>query len=433
MNLIGYLLILKKIIINNFTESYIVGGALRDLLSRKELSDIDLVVKSKAGEVAKQFCSKCNGSLVIIDEKRSVFRVYVDELIFDIAKMKGDNIEDDLRMRDFTINAMALNLNELENAVSINFQEFIIDPFSGLSDLKKGVIKAVKNNIFKNDPIRLLRAIRLKAQYGFDIEEKTEDLIRRYKLLLVDTTPERIREELIKIFASNNVASVIKYMEKSLTILSVLFPFIKNKDCIYSNLLNNIMRLEKRLDNLLKDKFWENIFDKDHLPLLKLAVLFYNLGDYGFIVARELANLMTGYRFSNKEVSFIKNLVFYQNKPLYIFLSIEEEYDFFSAAGEKVYYICLLSLASFNNDEIRYKDYHKFIKVLIKKFQLYRSRTEKMLVDGNDIKEIFKLKEGPVIGEMLKKLKRAQATGLIYNRKEAIKYLKKIYYKKFYL
>ena len=131
----------------------------------------------------------------------------------------SNTIEDELKRRDFTINAMAFPLHEDIAMV----RSSIIDPVNGLQDLDTASIKAVNPHIFDEDPIRLIRAVRLVSKYHFSIEKNTFKLIKYKSHLVSNESQERVRDELMKILKSNSSVLYIELMD-GLGLLSSIIP-----------------------------------------------------------------------------------------------------------------------------------------------------------------------------------------------------------------
>jgi len=182
-------------------ESYLVGGFVRDALLERDTADIDIAVAGDALEIAPKLAAALGGKYVLLDEVNRVGRIIVGDEAnrweIDFSTFR-DSIEQDLARRDFTIDAMAIDLSQLGKGHT-DFQ--IIDPSNGLDDLHQGTIRTVSETAFLSDAARLLRAVRLAAELGFDIETQTESLIRRYSHLLTKVAGERVREELLRLLA----------------------------------------------------------------------------------------------------------------------------------------------------------------------------------------------------------------------------------------
>jgi len=165
-------------------ESYLVGGFVRDALLGRDTADIDIAVATDTLVIIPKLADKLGGKCVILDEINKICRIIISEDThrweIDFSTFR-DTIEQDLARRDFTIDAMAIDLSQLDKG---NTDYQVIDPFNGLDDLHKSIIRMVSEDAFQSDPARLLRAVRLAAELGFGIETRTEALIRRYSYLL---------------------------------------------------------------------------------------------------------------------------------------------------------------------------------------------------------------------------------------------------------
>ena len=149
--------------------SYIIGGSIRDILLGRIPTDYDIAVTENPEKYAKKIAANTTGHLVAMGKPgQTIIRVVSSDNIFDITSLNGKSIEDDLKKRDFTINAMAYELSSGE----------IIDCLGGLRDLDDKKIRMVSKNVFRKDPIRLIRAYRIGACLDFEIESQTVSLIR---------------------------------------------------------------------------------------------------------------------------------------------------------------------------------------------------------------------------------------------------------------
>jgi len=204
---------------------YIVGGTVRDLLiGKQDIKDIDLVMPSGSEHIARTFAAKINGSFFFLDEDRKITRVVKrtngEFIQFDFTNFEGPDLTADLTRRDFTVNAMALDLREFMRSNSL---DGLIDLFNGKQDVKNKLIRVVKAEVLDEDPLRLLRAVRFGATLGFAIESATVELIRNRSRLITKPTPERLRDELFMILTERNAENHLHLMD-SLGILSPLLP-----------------------------------------------------------------------------------------------------------------------------------------------------------------------------------------------------------------
>lgn len=206
-------------------EIYLVGGSVRDLLiGLPDVKDIDIVMSTGSTTVAQKFANKIKASFFLLDEERKVTRVVKQTdagiLQFDFTDFIGADLNADLGRRDFTLNAMALDLREYIKDRSI---EKTIDLFQGKEDIQRKTIRVVKPEVLDEDPLRLLRAVRFAATLGFEIEDITRDDIRARAALITEPSPERIRDEFFQILAQRGAGIYIELMD-SLGLLSKLLP-----------------------------------------------------------------------------------------------------------------------------------------------------------------------------------------------------------------
>lgn len=166
-------------------ESYIVGGAVRDKFISKVADDVDIATLASMKEIQSIF-----PRTIEVGIQHGTILVLIDRLPVQVSTFKGTSIEEDLAQRDFTINAMAEN-SEGE----------IIDPFQGVEDLKKQLIRTVDGSkrSFVEDPLRLLRALRFSLQLQFHIETKTQGTMNELSKLIEQPAKERVAQELEKV------------------------------------------------------------------------------------------------------------------------------------------------------------------------------------------------------------------------------------------
>jgi poly(A) polymerase len=170
------------------------------------------------------------GTFVLLDETRAIARVMLPmegkftqegsrKRQVDMGTFDGDIIQDMAR-RDFTIDALALSLDD---ALRESPDKHLHDPFGGLADLATATVRAVSNNSFQDDPARLMRGVRLVAQLGFSLDPDTHELIKRDSHLLSTVAPERLRDELLKTLAEPDASHHVRLMD-DLGLLCRLIP-----------------------------------------------------------------------------------------------------------------------------------------------------------------------------------------------------------------
>ncbi len=195
-----------KVLNENGYEGYIVGGAVRDYVMGGEPHDWDIATNAKPDQVKSLFDKTIDTGIkhgtitVMLSGEGYEITTYRCDGPYSDGRHPGDaefadHIEDDLSHRDFTINAMAMDVNGN-----------IVDPFGGLDDIKRGVIRCAGNpdERFSEDALRMMRAVRFEAKFGFDLESETKEAIGRNADGLEHVSAERIRDEFTKMLLSSN-------------------------------------------------------------------------------------------------------------------------------------------------------------------------------------------------------------------------------------
>lgn len=271
-------------------EAYAVGGCVRDFILGREPYDWDITTNAKPEEIQKLFPDNVYenefGTVAVNthskNEKLKIIEIttyrleekYTDKRHPDSVKFTS-KIEDDLARRDFTVNAMALEIQSMEVQPPyrrLNLQNIkIIDPFNGRIDLKNKIIRTVgnPNERFNEDALRLMRAVRFAVQLGFNIEEKTAEAIKKNSGDIAIISKERIRDELVKIIMTKNAETGIE-MLREFDLLKHIMPELEegigigqNKHHIYTIWEHGLLsldwaashdyKLENRLASLLHD------------------------------------------------------------------------------------------------------------------------------------------------------------------------------------
>jgi poly(A) polymerase len=198
---------------------YLTGGLVRDWLLGRTTQDIDLAVSSLALDLAREFAQAARGTFVLLKKDQETARVVLPDLQFDFAGFRASSLPADLRDRDFTINSIAL---PLASAFGPDPWE-PIDPLNGAGDLAQGIIRRCGPNSFFQDPLRLLRAYRLKAQLGMEIESETRQGLNQWGPSLNRSAPERRLYEWVQLLSQPEAGPSLSLMDED-GILDILFP-----------------------------------------------------------------------------------------------------------------------------------------------------------------------------------------------------------------
>ena len=190
------------------TPLWLVGGAVRDLLLDRPAHDWDFTVARGAMRLARRVADRLGGAYFALDAERDTARVVLDDptsrepAILDFAGLRGDSLQADLRWRDFTLNAIAMTLDGE-----------VIDPLGGRRDLAARRVRAVSGTTFVQDPVRLLRAVRIAGELGFDIAPDTVAALRTHAPKITSASDERIQMELVRILDLVPAAPHLRHLD----------------------------------------------------------------------------------------------------------------------------------------------------------------------------------------------------------------------------
>jgi tRNA nucleotidyltransferase/poly(A) polymerase len=220
-DILGYPSLLKQIrqALPQQAKVFLVGGAVRDRLLGLPEHDIDLVLEGDVLKVAREVANRLGAAYYPLDIERGTGRVVLTHpggkrQFLDFARMRGSDIESDLKARDFTINAMA---SEIHPPFSV------IDPLNGSADLRAHRLRACTPTALSDDPVRVLRAIRLANVYELKIDPDTLKDIRLNAPLMLRVSAERVRDELFRVLDSPRPATALRLMDQ-LGVLPYLLP-----------------------------------------------------------------------------------------------------------------------------------------------------------------------------------------------------------------
>ncbi|TAL24804.1 MAG: CCA tRNA nucleotidyltransferase, partial [Nitrospirae bacterium] len=229
-------------------EVYIVGGYLRDVLLGEKAKDIDYIVRGDIKEFALELLMQESGlpgktkaqnlldnaTIVELKKEQMIRIVLRNEMTLDFTGLKG-KLEDNLRERDFTMNALAWSP-----------KTGVIDPLNGLNDIKKKTIKAISAENFMNDPLRLLRVYRFVSELGWDADPETRNMAKALKEEIKRSAPERITQEVFKLLNSKNYQQALKMALRDGLLEQLLSMFDKK----LSENIKSLSRLETTLKKL---------------------------------------------------------------------------------------------------------------------------------------------------------------------------------------
>lgn len=415
---------------NEGFSAYIVGGSVRDLILGIEPNDWDIATNGTPDEIEGIFgkledyriktLGKKHGTITLLESDNSrtalseitTFRIdgrYSDARHPDSVKFSS-SLSEDLRRRDFTINALAMDKNGK-----------IIDPLMGLKDIEERIIKAVGDPAarFNEDALRILRGIRFEgelAEYDFLMDKKTEEMMLSCKKLLSKISKERIQAEFNKILISRGASFVLRKYQEIIEFI-IGFSYQDNLNLIgainpANKELGNNNSANKKLGN-------NNLITKTKVLKINLAILMCKVPE------NKINEILKGLKYS-KEI--IKDVIFLiSNKDEKLLINEIYARKMLQKMGEdrlnmliefKKYYIS--AEMGFIKEELDEEEIAEFKKLVKKQIDEGACINRDMLeVDGNDIIKLG-VKEGPIVGKALDFALEEIIEGKISNDREAI-------------
>ena len=449
-------------IVKKFTDSdyqiYLVGGSVRDLLSNRDVADWDLTTNAVPSEIVKLFPESVYENdfgtvgIKVADLPESEHKGIVEVTTFRTEKGYADRrhpdkvewgktVEDDLGRRDFTINAMALKISNFKFQISND----LIDPFGGQEDLKNKLIRAVGDPAkrFKEDALRLMRAIRFASQLGFSIEKQTLEEITNDAELLSEIAKERVHDELMKILTSKFPYEGVMLL-KNTGLLTQIIPELEEgigvsqtrpgrhhtEDVFTHNVLS--LKYTPSTDPVVRFATLIHDIGKPRVEAVDEAglVIFYNHEIAGAKIARVIAERL---RFSKKDVDKIVKLVRW-----HMFTVDEKITD--AAVRRFIRRIGVENVADMMDLRVGDRLGGGTQTAESWRLKLFKKRLDEQLapapfsvndlaIDGRDIMNELEMPPGPKIGEILQKLFEEVDEDLEKNNREyLLKRIKKLNY-----
>ena len=355
--------------------SYLVGGYIRDIiLGRKtEVLDVDIVVPLNAIEIGQKIADNIGSKFIILDKKREVVRIILNNIYIDIANQVSSSIEGDLCSRDFSINSIAFLFDK----------KSLFDPLNGLKDLEISLLRTHSENNLLNDPLRILRCFRFVSELNFQIDLNLITFIQKTKGKLYLVAKERINYEIHKIVHGVNALDAVMLIKK----LNIFGIENLSEDSFFLD-LEKINYAE--LNQKEKEKFLPLFFTAQILNVVSLEKLKFSKSEiektkllrkwHFFLKKKNIAQLTESDRFAlHKELEmFLPSFIFYLPKNLRL-----EWLDRWRDNDDKLFH-------------------------------------PSNLLNGDVIKKHLKIKDGPLLGELLHYLSKELAYKRLNNFDEAI-------------
>ena len=470
---------------DNFGEIYAIGGYLRDKLISKFNKDLDFVVKKNSIKAAREIADFFGGDFYTLDNKRETARALIpfenQQLIVDVALINGENIFDDLRKRDFTLNAMAINLIEPDK---------IIDPLGGQVDLQLKKLIPCSKSSFSDDPVRTLRAVRFIQNLGLDFDQNIKPAIISASKNLHKISAERIRDELCQILGLSGLDRSYELLAE-FGLITQVFPEISNlkeiapkiphmHDALTHSLrvselirffLDCIFNTEEKSENkfindiqLLIDNYKDsmikllNKFDKLNFsiyPLMALTALYHDSAKQNILPVEEEGKIvfpdhakksaeivrtrMSALAFSNEDINFVETIIRYHMSGYLKSIGEDDNpnrgiYCYFQETGDLGVLLGFFHLADLiatyeeTLSSIRWRSALNTMERILDRwfnhFEEVISPTR--LITGDELIKEFGMNPGRKIGQILDRIREEQAAGILSEKKLALDFAKKM-------
>ena len=463
---------------------YLVGGAVRDALLQREVKDLDFALGGNVLGTARRLGNAIHAAYYPLDESRATARLILplpdgSRQVLDFAALRGPDLESDLRLRDFTLNAMALPLHALDQ---------LVDPLGGLEDLRRGVLRACSESAMQDDPLRVLRGIRLANANRWFIQAETKARMREALPYLEQVSPERVRDELFHILEGPRPATALEMLEIMGGIPYILPELAELKGVeqpaphvrdVWEHTLDVVRGMEMLLGYLEPEfdpeaatnlylglvsvrlgRYRQQLHDhlrralnpiRSSRALLYLAALYHDAGKPAtrrqapdgrvrFLEHEVLGEKLVNRRgqalhLSNDEIDRLRTIVRHHMRPLLLaqmegLPSRRAIYRFYRDTGPAGVDICLHALAdtlATYGPGLSQDTWMRLLDIARSLLEAWWEHPEEsvappVLLDGHALMQAFDLQPGPQIGRLLEALREAQATGQVANRQQALEF-----------
>ena len=458
------------------TPAWLVGGAVRDALLGRDIHDIDIAVPGDAQPVGSAVADHLGATAVPLPEWNIVrvalpgFAENSRPFLIDISGHAG-TIEDDLRSRDFTVDAMAIPIDRWDADERF---DAMVDPLNGRADLARRILRAGSDEVFDADPGRMLRAVRVAQQVGLRMEPDTARLIRRDAHLLHRVSPERIRDEFMTILAAAGARPQLEVLDRLDLLCRVIPELEATKRCeqprshhywdVWGHLLHCVEYAEEvtagHRNNAIytmapwtarEDAYFAEVIGDGHTrrTVLKLAALLHDIakpqtraadadGRVRFLGHSEqgaeiVQERLTSLRMSRRITDLVAEMVLHHLRPSQLRHGtampspraiFRYHRDVGNAAVDTLYLAMADVLAARGPDlsPERWANYARMVAAVLETGaqQPGNRNGDPPLINGHDLMDALDLPPGPRIGSLLASLREAEAVGEISSREDAM-------------
>ena len=466
--------------------AYIVGGAIRDGLLGKTTNDVDVALDGSPHALGPLIADALGGKMITNHAARDMARVIAfgdgtteadAALIMDLTPLAGGSIEADLAGRDFTVNAIAAPLSAETLSVPNAADWRLIDPLGGAADIRAKTVRAASDTAFEDDPARMMRAVRVAVEAGFEIEPHTRALIRRDAGLIGLSSSERVREVLLRTLDAPGAASV--GMMDEVGLLSALMPELDDARGVeqpkehYYDVFGHLTAAAEFAGQIVADDY-ETDYVAEMMPrpdcgqgirayfsqnfsdghtrgaFLKFAALLHDVAKpqtktvepsgrvrfFGHSEAGEetALDIMDRLRFGRKGARLVGAMIRHHLRPRQMAergklpsnRAILRYYRDLGDAALDTLYLNMADFLAARGPLLAPEEMETQARVIGRILSVGPQPRERRqakrsgLLTGNDIMKEFSLEPGPAVGRLLKAVARAEARGKISAKREAL-------------
>jgi putative nucleotidyltransferase with HDIG domain len=443
-------------------ELLVVGGTVRDALLARPDADVDLAVAGGALALAQRIAARLDATAVVLDAERGAARVAAKGLQLDISDFRAPTLAGDLAARDFTVNALAVDLGRLLDAGRAP----IVDPTGGLVDLRARRLRLAGPGVLDEDPLRVLRGVRLEASLGLRLTPATAKALRAAAPRLADVAAERVSEELVALLRLPASGRAVRRAD-AVGALGVVLPEAEPMRLAAQpaphrfNVLEHSLRALEAADRVVArptalDPFGEELAAHLAEPLggrltrghaLKLAALLHDVSkpetrrlvggrvrffEHDVLGAARARAIGERLRLPGRVVALLEQLVRQHLRPMHLAQAGEitrrARLRFYRDLGPDTRDLLLLSLvdaaAVTGASPLAVWRRATLIRDLLSGWrEAETTAAAPPLLRGEDVMARYGLAPGPAVGDLLGRAREAQDLGLVRTREEALAYL----------
>ncbi len=439
-------------------EIFLVGGAVRDFFAGKTSYDRDiLVMNADVKTFALRLAEYFDATFVELDSENEIYRLVLRDKInyLDVTKPVNNSVEEDLKRRDLTLNSLAINLKTAT----------LVDSTGGKDDFFDKILRVFDETSIIDDPLRLLRVFRFQAIYGFEIEPRTLNFIKKHKDLIIMPAVERKNYEILRMFGGKYAHDALALMDEC-GILEILFPFVKEYKKVPPNSHHHLDLFHHLIETVSQiQTIYENSADEvrthldasdfganSRLAHLKFAGFLHDLGKYSTwtiepdgrhrfikhddVGAKMAKEFLTNAKFSKKQIAYLTEMIKFHIYPSGVVCALEINDKIMMRFVRKMQdnAIDIITLAkadrlSARGEAITDEMVENNISALERLQTFYLAKKDILnlpkLLSGEEIMAILNIKAGPQLGSIIKNLTEAQINGEVVTRDDAVEFVRK--------